>query len=150
MSHYLDYLEESTSIVKSHNKMIALILIITYLTIWAASLITFWFWIDAGDAMAYSILFLWILLPATTLIISLLIGKNNCFGGWKWLSPAGFGIMYMLAEYATFSAANMSAFHKINLPDLEMLITGAVISLLGLGIGAAVNYFQNRLRKKPT
>lgn len=146
VSDYLEYLEESTNRVKSNNKMTALILIVTYLGIWAFSLIAFWFFIAPSDAMAYSILFLWILLPVTTFVISLLIGKNDCFGKWKWLYPIGFGIMYMLAEYATFSAANMSAFNKVNMPDLEMLITGAAISLFGLGIGAAVNFFQNRAK----
>lgn len=148
VSEYLNYLEESTNTVKSNNRMTALILIATYLGIWAFSLIAFWFFIDASDAMAYSILFLWILLPVTTFIVSLLIGKNNCFGSWKWLYPTVFGLMYMLAEYAAFSAANMSAFNRVNLPDLEMLADGAIISLFGLGIGAAVNYFQNRGKSK--
>lgn len=144
MPNYLDYLEESTNTVKSNNKITALILIVAYLGIWAVSLIAFWFFIDGSDAMAYSIIFLWIPLPVTTFIISLLIGKNNCFGSWKWMYSIVFGIMYMLAEYATFSAANMSAGNKINMPDVEMLIAGVVISLFGVGIGTAVNYFQNR------
>lgn len=148
VSDYLNYLEESTNTVKSNNKMTALILIATYLGIWAFSLVAFWCFIDASDAMAYSILFLWILLPVTTFIISVLIGKNNCFGGWKWLYPIAFGSMYMLAEYATFSAANMSWFNRVNMPDFEMLAAGTIISLLGLGIGAAVNYFQNRKKSK--
>lgn len=29
-----------------------------------------------------------------------------------------FGIMYMLAEYATFSTVNMISFDKINMPQL--------------------------------
>lgn len=148
VSDYLNYLEESTNTVKSNNKMTALILFATYFGIWAFSLIAFWFFIDASDAMAYSILFLWILLPVTTFIVSLLIGKNNCFGSWKWLYPAVFGIMYMLAEYATFSAANMSSFNRINMPDFEMLADGAMVSLFGLGIGVAVNNFQNRRKGK--
>ena len=148
VSNYLDYLEESTNKVKSNNKITALILIMTYLGIWAISLIAFWFFTDGSDAMGYSILFLWILLPVTTFIISLLIGENNCFDNWKWLYSILFGIMYMLAEYATFGAANMSAFNKINMPDFKMLIAGVIISLFGLGIGTMVNYFQKRTKSK--
>lgn len=148
VSNYLDYLEESTNTVKSNNKITTLILIMTYLSIWAISLIAFWFFTDGSDAMGYSILFLWILLPVTTFIISLLIGENNCFGNWKWLYSIVFGIMYMLAEYATFSAANMSAFNKINMPDFKMLIAGVIISLFGLGIGTMVNYFQKRAKNR--
>ena len=49
------------------------------------------------------------------------------------------GGVYMLAEYATFSVANMVAFSKINLPEFSMIIIGAVISLLGMGIGALIH-----------
>lgn len=148
MSDYLDYLEESTNTVKSKNKLFALILIATYLGIWAFSLISFWFFISGSDAMGYSIMFLWILLPVTTFITSLLIGKNNYPGRRKWFSAVAFGVMYMLAEYATFGTANMAASNKINMPDFGMMTVGAVISLLGLGIGTVIQHFQNSARKK--
>lgn len=48
----------------------------------------------------------------------------------------------MLTEYATFSTANMIASNKFNIPDFGMMITGALISLLGLTIGFAINHFQ--------
>ena len=72
-----DYLEESTNTVRSKNKLSMIILLATYLGIWAVSLITFWFFISGTDSMGYSIMFLWVLLPVTTFVISLLIGKNN-------------------------------------------------------------------------
>ena len=113
-SDYLDYLEESTNTVKSRTRLSIIILIAVYLGIWAASLISFWFFNSGSDAMGYSILYLWILLPVTTFVISLIIGKNNYWGGRKWLLTIAFGFLYMLAEYGTFSAANMITFHKIN------------------------------------
>ncbi|MDO5411701.1 MAG: helix-turn-helix transcriptional regulator [Lachnospiraceae bacterium] len=138
MSDYLNYLEESTNTVKSSNRLSRLILLATYFGIWAASLIVFWFFTDSSDAMGYGFMFLWVLLPVTTFVISLLIGKNNYWGRLKWISIPGFGIMYMLAEYATFSAANMAAFDKINLPEWGMIPIGAAVSLIGMGIGAAI------------
>ena len=39
MSNYLNYLDESTNTVKSKNKLSMLILLVTYLGIWAISLI---------------------------------------------------------------------------------------------------------------
>lgn len=111
--------------------------------------ITFWFFISGSDAMAYSIMFLWILLPVTTFVISLLIGRNNYWGKWKWLSAVVFGVMYMLAEYASFSAANMSStVGKILLPDFAMLPAGAAISLLGLVIGAVIHHFQDSVKNR--
>ena len=41
----------------------------------------------------------------------------------------------MLAHYATFSAANMAATDRFHLPSFSMLLTGAVISLIGMTTG---------------
>lgn len=142
MSNYLNYLDESTNTVKSKNKLSMLILLVTYLGIWAVSLIVFWFFINSSDAMGYSIMYLWVLLPVTTFVISLLIGKNNYMGKWKWGSSIAFGIMYMLAEYATFSAANMITFDKINVPQFAMILIGAIISQVGLVVGALMRYTE--------
>ena len=79
-----------------------------------------------------------ILLPVTTFVISLLIGKNNYLGNYKWLAAIIFGVMYMLAEYVTFSAANMAEFGKFNMPQFMMLLGGTVDSLIGMATGAAI------------
>lgn len=92
--------------------------------------------------MGYSIMFLWVLLPVTTFMISLLIGKKNYMGRWKWCFSIVFGIMYMLAEYATFSAANMISFDKINMPRFALILIGAIISQVGLVAGTFINYVK--------
>lgn len=143
VTNYLDYLEESTNTVKSKNRLSEIILFATYLAIWAFALITFWFFTDGSDAMGYSLVFLWIVLPVSTFVVSFLIGKNNYCGKWKWLMPIAFGIMHMLAEYSTFSVANMISFDKINIPDFEMILGGAIISIIGLCIGYYV-YCKNQ------
>lgn len=145
-SGYLDYLKESTNVVQSRHKLSFLLLILSYLVIWAFSLIVFWFFTSGSDAMGYWIMFLWVLLPVTTLILSLLIGKNDFGGRWKWLACIAFGVMYMLAEYATFSAANMASFGKLNLPQFGMIPAGAVISLIGLGIGSGIRRLSARTK----
>lgn len=144
MQDYLDYLEESTNDVKSREKLGKTILLAVYLGIWAVSLIVFWFFISGSDAMAYSLMFLWILLPVTTFVLSVIIGKNNWWGRLKWLSAIAFGVMYMLAEYATFSAANMVSFNKVNMPDFGMIIGGGIVSVVGLLIGAAARKIGRR------
>ncbi len=140
MSHYIDYLEESTNTVKSKTKLSKIILIATYLSIWSFALIMFWFFISGSDAMGFSLVFLWVVLPVSTFVISLLIGKNDFWRKRKWFATIAFGAMYMLAEYATFSTANMIAFDKINMPHFEIILVGAVISAIGLGIGTIVNH----------
>lgn len=142
MSNYIDYLEESINTVKSKTKLSKIILIATYLGIWAFALIMFWFFISGSDAMGFSLVFLWIVLPVATFVISLLIGKNDFWGKQKWFATIAFGVMYMLAEYATFSTANMvlNSFSKINMPDFGMILAGAVISAVGLGIGSLIGH----------
>lgn len=146
MSNYLEYLEENTNVVKSKDKQSRLMLVLTYLAIWAIALIVFWFFTSGSDAMGYSLMFLWVLLPVTTFVTAALIGKHDYWGNYNWFSVIVFGIMYMLAEYATFSTANMVAFGKINAPDFMMIVYGAVIALVGLGVGKVVR--SHRTRKK--
>lgn len=135
MKDYYEYLEESTNVVKSNDRRGKISTILAYLVVWAIAMIAFWFNTDGSDAMGYSLMFLWILLPLTTLVISLIIGKNDYWGMKKWLMSIPMGIMYMLAEYGTFSMANNMAFNKVNPPQWKMLFIGAIISLIGLGIG---------------
>jgi transcriptional regulator with XRE-family HTH domain len=135
MNSYVDYLDESTNVVKSRKKFSKLILILSYLVIWAVAVIVFWCFTGEEDAMGYSLMFLWIILPAATFVVSLLISRNNFWGRYKWLGSAGFGFVYMLGEYATFSMANNATFGRVNAPDLSMMAAGTVISLMGMGIG---------------
>lgn len=138
MSSYIDYLDESTNVVKSKTKISKLMLILSYLIIWAVAIILFWFTPAADDAIGYSLTFLWVILPVTTFVISLLISKNNYWGSRKWIGSIGFGIMYMLAEYATFKMANNVTFNKVNVPEFGMIIAGAIVSLIGMSIGHIV------------
>lgn len=110
--------------------------LIVYLGIWTCCLVLFWGFTDGSDAMGYSILCFWIVLPLAILIVSYLIGKRNDWGNKKWLLLIFFGIMYMLAEYGTFGCANMLTFKKFHIPEFKMILIGGGISLIGMGIGA--------------
>ena len=98
MNSYVEYLDESTNVVKNRNRFSKLILILSYLVIWAVAVIVFWCFTGEADAMGYSFMYLWIILPAATFVISLLISRNNFWGRYKWLGSIGFGLMYMLGE----------------------------------------------------
>ena len=145
MPDYIEYLEESTNTVRSRARLSKVILIAAYLLIWAFAIITFWLFTSGSDAMGFSLVFLWIILPVTTFVLSIVIGRNDYLGKWKWFSSLAFGLMHMLAEYATFRTANMVTFHKLNPPSWGMLLAGAVISVIGLGIGLAAG---RRSRKR--
>ncbi len=144
MSGYLDYLEESTNMVKSNNRKAKTILISAYLAIWAFAMVVFWCFTSGSDAMGYSLMFLLVLLPVTTFIVSLLIGKNDYWGKWKWLATIVFGVMYMLADYSTFKIANTMAFGNINVPQFGMIVYGAIISVIGMMIGCVANRVNDK------
>lgn len=127
---------------KSGNKLSGLLPVFTYLAVWAAALISFWVFKSGSDAMGYSVVYLWILLPITTFFTSLVIGINNYWGRKKWISVAAYGVMYMLAGYATFSVANMITFNKINMPEFIMIPIGAAISAAGMGLGTGIRIIR--------
>ncbi len=101
------------------------------------------FWIYT---LEYSLVYLWIVLPVAALVVSALLASNHHLGKWKWFVPLTFGVMHMLAEYATFSTANMIQieFSRINPPAFDLLLMGAVISIVGLGFGSLVRRIKGR------
>lgn len=112
--------------------------IVIYSIVWLIAISAFWFTALSGDAMAYSLLVLYLLLPAATLIMSYRIGRDDRWGKMKWVAPVFFGEMYMLAEYLTFSLANMLMHETINAPEFTMVWTGMAISLIAMGLGTFV------------
>ena len=148
MKTYYDYLEERTNVVKSNTNRNKIITILSYLLIWAVAMIVFWFFTSGSDAMGYSLMFLWIILPVTTFVVSIVIGKNDFWEKGKWAFTLFFGVMYMLAEYGTFKMANNIAFDKLNAPDWGMIVVGAIISAIGMLIGSLFNKKRNKQKKQ--
>ena len=99
-------------------------------------MIVFWFFTSGSDAMGYSLMFLWIILPITTFVVSIIIGKNDFWGKGKWAITLFFGVMYMLAEYGTFAMANNIAFDKLNTPEWGLVVAGVIISAIGMLMGS--------------
>ena len=136
MKTYYEYLEESTNVVKSNTNRNKIIIILSYMLVWAIAMIAFWFFTSGSDAMGYSLVYLWILLPVTTFIVSFIIGKNDFWAKGKWALTLFFGVMYMLAEYGTFAMANNIAFDKLNTPEWGLVVAGVIISAIGMLMGS--------------
>ena len=112
--------------------------IVIYSIVWLIAISAFWLTDLSGDAMAYSLLVIYLLLPATTVIMSYLIGRDDRWGWLKWVVPVFFGVMFMLAEYLSFSLANMLTNETINAPEFTMVLTGMAISFIAIGLGTFV------------
>lgn len=141
----IKHLEESTNEIKNRQKFAKMILVITYLLIWAVSICFFWLG-GRYDAMGYSLIIFLLVLPVTSLILSIFIGNDDSFANYKWLMLLFFGVMYMLARSATFDLANSLANNKINLPELTSMLPGILFSAAGLTIGMIISI----MRKKKT
>ena len=141
------YLQESTKIVNSRQKLSNQILVIAYLTIWALSIIVFWLG-GNQDAMGYSLVVFYFVLPISTFIISFFIGKSNGWTNIKWLMLLFFGIMTMLAPYLTFSLSNMIHFNKFNIPDVKSLLVGIICSAIGIAVGSIIGAIIKTIAEK--
>lgn len=129
---------ETIPMEKNKTHRSKLIPLAVFLGIWAIALIHFWLFLDGADAMGWSILYLYLLLPVTTFVASLLIGKNKEWDASKWFLPILFGVMYMLSANLTFGMASKISLGLRNKPEYEMLLWGAAISLIGLFIGSLI------------
>ena len=138
MKNYLDYIEESTNVVKSKVKLSKLILILSYLVIWAFNIMVSWFFSAERISEAQAGAFQWLVLPAVTIILSLLIGKNNYWGKYKWLAPIGFGLMFMLSVYASYGMRESLIFNRVDLQTLSLFFIGTIASMIGMVLGHAL------------
>ena len=135
--NYLNYLEESTNVVKSRRRLGKLVLVASYLVIWAVSVAFFWLAVSGSDAGAYAVLVIWGAIPLTTFVISLLIGANGYWGRKKWWAVPILALMYTLIPFLTFTLANAASMGisagdiAVHLDDLNTLPIGAAVSAAG-------------------
>ena len=138
MKDYLDYIEESTNTVKSKTRLSKLLLVLSYLVIWAFNIMASWCFSAGSITEAQAGGVQWIMLPAATIVLSLLIGKNNYWGKYKWLVPIGFGLMFMLSVYANYGMRESLIFDRVDLQTLSVFFIGTITSMIGMALGHAL------------
>jgi len=138
MKDYLDYIEESTNTVKSKTRLSKLLLVLSYLVIWAFNIMASWCFSAGSITEAQAGGVQWLVLPAVTIILSLLIGKNNYWGKHKWLAPIGFGLMLMLSVYASYGMRESLNFNRVDLQTLSLFFIGTIASMIGMVLGHAL------------
>lgn len=145
--HMIDHLRESTDTVRQRQKLSKLMLLAVYLAIWALCLLSFWMtrWLGGFvDAMGYSLLVFYLILPAATLVLSVWVGRDRAYAETRWLMLLFFGTMYMLAPYATFSLANTLCSGNRHWPELTAMLPGILCAAAGMGIGALLRCWAER------
>lgn len=147
LSDYIDYLDESTNVVKSKKRLHKSLTVLAYLLVWAFSVLTFWVFTSGSEAGAYAVLVIYLLIPLTTLAVSAIIGRNNFWGKFKWLTAPLMGIMHCLLGTVTFDLANTVSVGRINSPEWIFLFIGSAVSLVGLALGTLVRFFREGAHK---
>lgn len=142
------HLKDTADTAKSQRALARLVLIAVYLLIWTFSVGFFWVAAGPTDAMGYGLVFLWLVLPAATVVISFFVGRGGEWREVRWLMLLFFGVFYMLAPYATFTWANISAFGEFRLPDPVDLLPGILCSALGMALGTAARRWSRRREKE--
>ncbi len=143
----IEYLEKSTDAVSARRRFSKLIIIAVYLVIWALSIL--FFWLGGGsDAMGYTLIILYLVMPVSTLILSAFIGQDEGWSNKKWLMILFFGFMLMLVPYATLSLANMATFEVFYLPSILDMLPGTIVSALGMAIGTLIKTMRAKRRKQ--
>lgn len=135
MKNYMDYVEESTNAVASKNKFSKLLLILSYLVVWALNIAASWRFSLGSITEAQAGAFQWLVLPVTTIILSILIGKNDYWGRRKWLAPIAFGVMFALSAYASYGIRKDDIFSRLDLQTFTFLFLGALASVIGIVLG---------------
>ncbi|MCQ9209108.1 hypothetical protein [Granulicatella seriolae] len=130
----------------SFKKYLKLALMGIFLICWIITITVFWLYTNPTDAMGFSILYLWIILPLGGIMTSLLLGFFYSWDTWFYYWALAVGALYMLAKFVTFSLSNMLEFRVMNLPNFGMLVSASVISLLALWVGNLLRKLRRERR----
>lgn len=140
------HLEKSTNTVQSRRRLTLRVLLAAYLVVWAGSVLAYWLGRPV-DAMGYSLVVFYLVLPVCTLVVSSFLGWDGGPAWRPWAALLFFGAMHLTARYATFSLAHMRVMDVRYLPDLEDALPGLVCGALGLAGGAFLRSWTARRRK---
>ncbi|MBR1702597.1 MAG: helix-turn-helix transcriptional regulator [Lachnospiraceae bacterium] len=150
---YLDYLEESTDMVKSREKLGRILVATTYLGVWMIALIWKWVLLEPTDIMLYQLVVLWMWLPISTFVISGMIGKHDFWGMWKWIWVVFWGVWYWVVNYIfvygeKLVAGGIRTDLIMRIPKTRLFWIGMMISALGMGIGVLARRLDIRKVKR--
>ena len=135
----LRHIDEATNTVKSRQRLGKLVQTLSFLVIWAVCVAVFWLG-GGSDAMGFSILVLYGVLPLSTFVVSLLMCLDTSWKERQWGMLLYFGVGFMLMPYGTFSLANMLSTGNIRLPEWEYIAYGMVYAMQGMCLGSVIRW----------
>ena len=135
---YLGYLEESTNRVKSNNRLAKVIMIAVVVFVYAIAQYVFWTIPIGPMVSSYTIVFKYVLLPASVLLMTAIAGKGKWWGKGKWALVAIFSVLFLLVPSITYVSFDTGAYRTFIFPNVKYLFVGCAASLIGLLVGERV------------
>ena len=114
-----------------------------YMMIWSLYILFAWSRTHPGQIIEVSLFILYLVLPASAFIISVLYGQSDHRA--IYLLTLFFGMMELLGCYLSFIRVSLTDIEKILAPSSEIALYGVLPSLLGVMIGQYINK-QNRYK----
>lgn len=111
------------------------------MVIWSLYILFAWSRTHPGQIIEVSLFILYLVLPASAFIISVLYGQSDHRA--IYLLTLFFGMMELLGCYLSFIRVSLTDIEKILAPSSEIVLYGVLPSLLGIVIGQYINK-QNR------
>lgn len=112
-----------------------------YMLIWSLYILFAWSRTHPGQIIEVSLFILYLVLPASAFIISVVYGQSDHRA--IYLLTLFFGMMELLGCYLGFIYVSLTDIEKILAPSSEIVLYGVFPSLLGIIIGQYINK-QNR------
>ena len=116
---------------KLRNKMLPLII---YIIAWFICVLAYWLgaW---KEPMGYGVVFLFMILPVATFIVSIALGQDSRWGVWSWVMCLLFGAMHAAAGRITYDLSSMMVDGVIPKAQLDTIPLMTCVAIAGVAIG---------------
>lgn len=132
---YTQYLAESTDTVKSRDRLAKIVLTSVLLLCWALVEAVFFFGAKGTETAACNLVFRAILLPAVTMAVTFIAGKNGYWGKAVWLLVPVCAALFLLVPSVQVTSGAGELWRTFRWPDFRYLPVGAAAALAGLCAG---------------
>lgn len=128
--------------------------LLIYMTVWVVCVLWFWLQLVVNKFSAnswfdtYNLIAFWLILPVVAFVTSFSLERKQGLGLWRVVAVMFFGVMYLVAVYATFTLATFFKILNIGSPAWYELLGGSIPSAVGIVAGCAMRNRKNQTDAK--
>ncbi len=147
ISDYVDYIDKAIATIKKHQKIFKWLEIGTYIAILIIYISLYYANSSLIPRGQITITMRNFLIPCVIIIISLFIGIDDIWGSKRWFLILFFGATFFLSQQFTITLDLCSGFNSeflMSFLNIGGWAGGALLSFVGLGIGALARKFNTK------